>query len=804
MFRNYLTVVLRNFARHKLYSFINIAGLTVGLACAIFIALFIRDELSYDKWVPGSENVYRVDIGFMLPGHDIERAGNSIFVLGPAMKAQIPEVTAYTHIVTQTVTLKAGDRLFSQDVDVVDPDFFQVIPLPLVAGDPARVFAHPDSIVLSQTEAAKLFGGASAAGKTVVVNGTHPMTVTGILKDLPHNTQLEAYAFFPNTSKADPMEEFYKKHWESIGPYLYVKLVPGSDPDRVLAMARHIIDSNVDAKKDFGADIPGSEVMQPHLTPFVQAHLSDYIGSMTPGGSWTEVYGFAAIAGLILLIACFNFTNLATARATMRAREVSLRKVVGAKRRQLITQFLGESVLTALLALILALALVEMLLPIYDGFLGRPIAFSYLRDWQLTLTIIAVTALAGVLAGLYPAFVLSAFRPAATLRSDKQGLSGSGVLRTGLVVLQFAISIGLGIAAMVVFAQIRYARQMDLGFNRSNIVVIRNVSDLPKTAREDFARVVATEPSVAGAALSRSTPFDGMTNLNSVTLPGSPQVLEVRSWEADPNYPQVYRLKLLAGRFLSRDRARDVFRYNDDLPANVVVSEAAARRFGYTPQQAIGKTLHEGHKVLTIVGVVTNQYLNGPQADVQPIVFEYDDLMDELSVRVRPGRVQEALAAIDSDWRRFAPNVAIDRHFLDEPFDRMFKADIQRGRIFAVFVGIAIFIACLGLFGLAAFMAERRTKEIGIRKAFGARTPDIVRLLLWQFSIPVLIANAIAWPVAWYYLHGWLESYAYRITLSPIYFVAAGFVALLIAWATVIVHAVRVARANPVHALHHE
>ncbi|MDE2466622.1 MAG: ABC transporter permease [Alphaproteobacteria bacterium] len=804
MFRNYLMVALRNARRNKLYTFITIAGLTVALTCAIFILMFLADELSYDQFIPGMNNVYQVDFAFNLPGHEIQRTGNSMFVLGPTMKAEIPQVAAYTHIDVTHLTLKADDRLFSMAVDVVDPDFFQVIHLPLVAGDASRVFAQPDSIVLSQKTAIKLFGSSSAIGKTVLVNAKHPMTVTGILKDLPHNSQLTADVLLPNTSKADPTPEFSKHHWENISPFLYVRLTPGTSPAHVVTLIRAMLDRHIHAQKDFGADIAGSQLMQPHLTRFTNVHLSSYQGGMTPAGSWAEVYGFAAIAGMILLIAGFNFTNLATARGMLRAREVSLRKVLGGRRSQLIFQFLGESVLTAGVALALSLALIELLTPIFDDFIGRTISLNYLSDWPLTLVIIAAALIAGLLGGVYPAVVLSGYRPAAALRTSRGGQTGSGLLRTALVVMQFAISIGLGIAALVVFAQVRHAREVNLGFSKSHIVVIRNAYAIPKTSRQDFVDTLATDPAISAAARSDSTPFEGNISLETVTVPGSPQKLSVRLWAVGPNYPKVYRTTLLAGRFLSANRAVDVF-HNKASTANIVIDASAAQRFGYTPQEAIGKRLHMDKKVLTIVGVIGIQFLDGPQSQNYPTLFiGGDNSMGEISVRIKQGQTQAALAAIDRDWRRFAPNAAMNRYFLDDPFNRLFKASERRGRMFAVFVGIAIFIACLGLYGLAAYAAQRRTQEIGVRKVFGARTRDLVWLLLWQFSIPVLLANLIAWPVAWYYLSGWLEGFATRIALSPLYFIAAGLVALVIAWSTVSAHALRAARANPVQALHYE
>jgi putative ABC transport system permease protein len=804
VFRNYLIVALRNARRNRLYSFITIAGLTVGLVCAIFILLFISDELSYDRFIPDMGNVYRVDLAFYVPGRAVERGNNSMFALGSTMEAEIPQVVAQTRISNPTVTLKVGNRLFSQDVDVVDPDFFQVIHLPLQDGDPARVLSEPDSIVLSQSEARKLFGTTHALGRTVLVNGTHPMTVTGILIDLPHNSQLKASALFPNTSKADPMTAFYKRHWLSTGPFIYVRLAPGSDPRHVTAMVRKILDNHIDLKKDFGVDLPASRVFRPHLTPFLQGHLSAYGGGMTAGGSWLEIYGFAVIAAMILLIAGFNFTNLATAQAVMRAREVSLRKVLGASRGQLIRQFLGESVLMATGSLVLALAIVELLTPTFDGFLGRPISFQYFANWPLSLIVLGAALLTGALGGIYPAFVLSAFRPAATLRSNTGTHSGSGLLRSAIVILQFAVSIALGIAAIVVYAQIRYVHEVNLGFDRSHIFVVHNLPDIAAAKRRDFARAVAALPSVSGTTLSRNVPFDGEINTDSFTVPGSQQILDVRVWEADPDYPKIYHLKLVAGRFLSFERAQDEWKHGSKLPTNVLVSQAAARLFGFTPENAIGRTIKERSHAETIVGVVENQHLDGPQTQPMPLVFVYDHQMHELSARIKPGQTVAAVQAINHIWRRFAPNSAIRSHFLDAQFDRLFKTDVQRGRMFGVFVVVAILIACLGLYGLAAFAAQRRTKEIGVRKVFGARTRDIVGMLLWQFSLPVLLANLIAWPIAWYYLKDWLEGFAQRIWLNPGYFVGAGLVALVIAWITVIAHARRAAHASPIRALRYE
>jgi putative ABC transport system permease protein len=809
MIWNYVVTAARSLVRHKLYSFINIAGLAVGLACAIFIILFLRDELSYDRWIPGTENLYRVESTFYMPGRDPDFFSVTPWPVTPTMQAEIPEVVAHTHLIPTDFTAEIGDRQFSVTVKVADPNFFQVIPLPLVLGDPATVLKQPESIVLSQATARKFFGTADPVGRTVNLDGKHTLTVTGVLRDLPHNTHLDIDMLIPNTSKADPMSAEGRRLWLNIQGDGYVRLAPNADLAAVRAKLAPMLDRHVDAKKQMNTDVPGHKILELHLTPFRDLHLAPF--GETKLGRWATVYGFAAVAVLIVLIACINYMNLATARAMTRAREVSLRKVMGARRSQLIIQFMGESLLMALVALLFAIAIVQLLTPAFDTLLARPIAYDILRDWPLGLSVLGIALLAGLLGGIYPAFLLSGYRPAARLGPNS---SGSGLLRAALVVLQFAISIGLGIAVIVIFAQISFSRQMNIGFDRHDLLVVNGASRLTPAARDSMAHTLAADPAIAGVAQSGMTPFDGGIIVSNVTVAQTGQKFTVRNLNIDPDFLGVYRIKLLAGRNLSRDRGTDIFNppemANDakraPIAMNILLGAAAARQFGFTPQSALGKTLiRDGLDRMTVVGVVGDVNFDGLQDVMQPIFYYYQPKrLGPLSVRIKPGQTQAALAAVDRTWHRFMPDTAIRRRFQDESFDRFFNADEREGRIFGIFVGIAIFIACLGLFGLASFTAERRTKEIGVRKVFGARTRDIVRLLLWQFSKPVLLANLIAWPVAWYYLQDWLKGYAYRIPLSPLYFIAAGVVALLVAWVTVIFHTVWIARASPIHALRYE
>jgi putative ABC transport system permease protein len=786
MFRNYLTIALRNLIRHKLYSVINIAGLAVGLACVLFIILFARDELSYDKWLPDSSNLYRLELTIHAPSRPPMAFAVIPFPMPAAMHDEIPEVTAMTRLSAEPMTLTAGDRQFPEVVSVVDPNFFQVIKLSLLAGDPATVFRQPESIVLSQSAARRFFGSADPIGRTITdgkgkcADGDTPcrdtmvpLTVTGVMRDLPHNTSLSGDVFIPNTSIASYISDEEKASWFNQNGYGYVTLAAGTAPQTVIAKMASMLDR-------------------------------------APPGSMTTLFGIVAVGGLILLVACFNFMNLSTARAMMRAREISLRKTVGAKRSQLIIQFLGESVLMALLALILALALVEMLLPAFDGFMQRPLSVGFHSGWPVLLLILAVAVIAGLISGSYPALVLSGFRPATVLRTNSSGQGGSGRLRAILVVLQFAVSIGLGIAAAVVFGQIRYARNIDLGFRRDNIVVVGHAGRVFMDGRQSFVQALRANPGILDIALSDRVPFGIGQSNDVIRLPGKPDLILFSKVVIGPEFPSFYGMKLLAGRELSRARALDEINsmsIGDTANSghNVLINDTAAARLGFTPEQAVGQTILYDNYPVIVAGVLADAKFSGAREPVRATFYVYDPKSAaQVSVRLRPDTIPQTLNSIDKAWHTFAPISSVDRHFLDDSFGRLYQEEERLGQMFGMFVGIAIVIACLGLFGLAAFTAGRRTKEIGLRKVFGGRTRDVVKLLLWQFSVPALIANLIAWPLAWYYLDDWLKGFAYRISLSPLYFLGAGAVALLIAWLTVLSHAIRVARATPIGALRYE
>jgi putative ABC transport system permease protein len=826
MWRHYLSIATRGILGHRLYSVINIAGLAVGLTCSIFVILFVRDELSYDKWIPDTGNLYRLELTVEVPNRGPLAMAVIPYPMPTALRDAFPGVTGATPFFLWGTTLTSGDRQFALQLDVVDPGFFDLIRLPLVRGDAASVFRQPDSVVLTRSAARKYFGDADPIGRLLTAaagNCASPgdacpqvsLRVTGVVDDLPHNTQLLGDAFIPTTSLANPVPQSLRQDWFSESGWGYVRLAPGVDPRTAAAALAPVFDRDVTPvlRRYTGLNLLGSHVYKAHLTPFTQVHLdsAQWKFNLTTPGSWATIYGVLIIGTLTLLVACFNFMNLTTARATLRAREIALRKVLGAGRGQLALQFLGEAVLVALISLLLALAIAEVLLPLFDHFLQRPIALHYMTDWRLLLLLTGVAVATGLVSGSYPALVLSGLRPVAGLRAGDGRPLRAGGLRNVLVVLQFAVSVGLGIAAGVVFRQISYARAMELGFKHSDIVVINN-GGLTGEKEESFAKALRADPGVAAVGLSDFVPFQTGQAVSGIQLPGRPGFYTVNTTVIGPDYSLAYGIALVAGRRLSADRGAD--RMNtvgipngDPLNEgrNLLINVAAARQLGLDPQRAVGQTIIYNHSHATIVGVLADAKLLGALEPVAPMIYVYvPSYPMTFSVRLRPGRIPQTLNFIDQTWHAFMPTVAIDRSFLDGSFDQLYGPDEREGAMFGIFVVVAMLIGCLGLYGLAVFTAERRTKEIGIRKVSGAGTHDIVRLMLWRISVPVLIANLVAWPLAYTYLRHWLDNYTYRIALSPVYFLTAGVVALLIAWATVYGNTLRLARTSPVHALRYE
>jgi putative ABC transport system permease protein len=684
------------------------------------------------------------------------------------------------------------------------------------------------SVVLTEKEALRLFGTADALGKTLVRSRQGERTnytVTGVLKDLPRNSHLAFGALFRFDMNVynDIPEDF--KGWGAGGYYHYVRLRPGADAAAINvalpAWEKRIIPPQVvNGKASSRADI-----MDLQLVNVGDIHLAkSQLGAMTPGNDARTIATFSVVAILILAMASINFINLSTARAGQRAREVALRKVLGATRRQLIGQFMGESLILVGIAMLLALTLVELTLPALAEFLDAELRFDYFGEDGYLLPALALVAVVGSVGGLYPAFYLSRFQPAAVLKANKSAADpqGSGSLRNILVVTQFAISIGLIVCTAVVYSQTRFVQTVDLGFERDGLIQIVGASRFHASGNYDaFKREVAAIPGIAGVAGTTLGVAATSQNIQSVQAPGAAEGLNIGSYAVDADFFDTMGMRLLAGRQLGNRYANDrITRAPGDEqvgPAlasrglNIVVNRKAAALLGSAdPGAAVGRQIRmsvdsDDMVPATIVGVVEDTRIRTAREEVEPLLFRYDPSnTGEIVARYRASRPSEVMAGIQRVWTKFLPDVPFEASFAEDLIAELYERERARGAIFAGFSMFAVIISCLGLFGLASFTTERRTKEIGIRKVLGATVRHIVQLLAWQFSKPVILANLIAWPVAWWVMREWLNTFDMRIPLGPTPFVLAGLLALAIAVGTVSGHAFKVARLNPIHALRYE
>lgn len=829
MWRNYVTVGVRALAKNRVYAFINIVGLAIGMAACLLLLLYVRYESSYDADLPQGDRVFQVQTYYQSKTTpDNFQVQLLAYVGKAALLKDFPQIESAVYMGGQNITLlKDGQAAAIDDTHFVDGPFFDTIPLPLLAGDPARALAQPGSAVFSRSEAIKHFGTADILGKTVSLNSngrTGDYRVTGILKDMPKNSHLAinllARADFPSMF-AD--YGGFLSSWGWNDGRVYVKLRPGADAAVINAQL------GAWARRNIPKDPDGTNPADDHSYALVNArdvHLGKAKGgAVTPTNDAKTITTFSVIALLILAMASINFTNLATARASQRAREVALRKVLGATRGQLIGQFLGESVLLAMLAMLFGLAMTELALPWFAKFLDADLRLHYFGENGLVLPIVGLIALVGVAGGLYPALYLSRFQPARVLKANKSAADaeGSGRLRNILVVGQFAISIGLMVCTGVIYAQTVYARSVDPGFKREGLLQLSGVGANQKlTSVESMERQIAALPGVMSVGRTGLGIATGNDSSTGVQVPGRDAPIQIGRYSIDTGFLPTMGVKILAGRVFDANRQMDdsttplpenpeAERAMTARGANVVLNEAGVKRLGFaSPADALGKVLKYGvgekygAMNLTVIGVVADIRFRSVRNPLEPIMFFYERNYPYWMVIRYNGDPAAVRASVEKVWGQFARDVPFDATFSEDTVQKIYRRDDARAQLFAAFSVLAIIVGCLGLFGLAAFTAERRTKEIGIRKVLGARSWDIVRLLVWQFSRPVLIANIIAWPVAWWVMRDWLNGFDARITLGPVPFLAAGALALAIAIATITSHAVRVARANPIKALRYE
>ena len=830
MWRNYWTVAVRALAKSKTYSIINIAGLAIGMAACIMILLYVRYEQSYDRWLPDAENTYQFQAWYPHPdsGEPMFLQMGSYISKG-AIKKDFPQVERVGYALSSSpVILKDGKASSADDYVFTDDDLLKVVKLPLVSG---TTLPAAQTAVVSQSEAIKRFGTDQVLGRTItaVSKGvSRDYKITGVFKDIPKNSHMKLSGILRvdfNNYFADTPEFLTSWGWQS--GYVYLRLRPGTDVRQLEAAIPAWKKRNIPDEFNNGVRTNPGDEEEFHFVNVRDIHLGKAQGAaMTPGNDRRTIATFAIIAVLILGMAVVNFTNLATARASQRAREVALRKVLGATRRQLVVQFVAESILISAVAMLLGLALVELLAKPFAAFLDASLALDYLGRDGILLPAIGLTLLVGILSGLYPAFFLSRFQPAQVLKANRSAAEtpGSGRLRQALVVLQFAVSIGLIICTAVVYSQTVYARTVDPGYKRDHILQVDNIGRRQLSGRGEM--IVEQMRKVPGVVAVGRTELGVATNDNrntGVVLPGASKTIELGNYEVDAGFFDAMGLKLVAGRWFDPNRPMDdqTVPATPDLAAeramaargvNVVINELAAKRLGYTsPQDAIGKTFRSelyskgtGTANITVIGVIGDTRPRSARDQIQPMMLrETREGPGWMIVRYR-GDPLAVRSAVEEKWKELASDVPFDAKFSEDIVRELYQADRSRAQIFAAFALLAVIIGCLGLFGLAAFTAERRTKEIGIRKVLGARTRDIVQLLVWQFSRPVIIANIIAWPAAWWLMRDWLNGFDQRIPLTPLPFALAAAIALGIAIATVVGHAIRVAQANPIHALRYE
>ncbi|WP_166037268.1 ABC transporter permease [Sphingosinicella sp. YJ22] len=834
MWRNYAIVGLRALAKNRTYAFINIFGLAIGLAACLMLLLYVRYERSYDSWLPNAENVYQIQSSFRDPNTGEEGLLQmSPYVAGRTMAADFPQIDkkVYALSASPVVSLN-GEALPTEHVVYVDGNLFDILQVPFVQGDPRRALNDAGSVVLSETEARRYFGESNPIGRTLTLIARGQSTdhrVTGVMRDLPRNSHQRldmVVRFDPQTYFAETPD--FLTQWGANSGWTYVTLRPGTDPAAINDNLGPWEERNIPDQQFGDQMLNQGDFADWRLVNVRDIHLgTSQGGAVTAGNDERTILTFTVVAFLILGMACINFTNLATARASARAREVALRKVLGASRSQLMTQFLMESVLVAGFAMLLALAMAELLLPALGRFLDADLAMTYVGADGMLLPIVLLTVLVGAAGGVYPAIYLSRFQPAQVLKANKSTAeaSGSGVLRSALVIGQFAVSIGLIICTAVVYGQTVYARTADPGFQREGLLQVEGLNRRQIIDRsEAIAREIARVPGVRSVART-GIGIDPQNQVGTVIqVPGRHIPVGMGSYLVDESFFRTLGAPILAGRELSANREMDVvplplFPTPEQERAfaargiNVVINERAARDLGFSnPSEAVGAQLRmglvrpeNGLVPITIVGLVKDTRLRSIREPLEPIAFALGTSgFTTLVVRYEDPEPNAVRERVEQVWRRLAPDVPFEAEFSDDIVAELYQGEEARARVFAGFAALAVIVACLGLFGLAAFTAERRTKEIGIRKVLGARTRDIVRLLAWQFSKPVIIANLIAWPTAWWAMRDWLNTFDTRVDLGVTPFLLAGLLALAIAIGTIAGHALRVARANPIHALRYE
>ncbi len=816
MLRNYLKIAIRKLLKYKAYTFINILGLAIGMACCILILLYIQDELSYDGFHENADRIFRVSRQWFNPdGTSSLHLGHVAPPIAPLLKNDFPDIILAARLIGGGTTLVRYEARYFEEARFyfADPEIFDVFTLPFVKGDPKTALLDPNSVVITEEMATKYFGNVDPINQVINIDGETDLKVTGVMKNIPRNSHF--HVDFLGAMKL--LEQFFgadvfQYNWGSNNYATYLLLPKDYDRQQLEAQFPAFLDRHLTAayQRETGQPPPQqpSQGNRLHLWPLTDIHLYSHLDSeIEPNGDIKNVYIFSSVAFFILLIACINFMNLATARSANRAREVGLRKVVGADRLRLVNQFLGESIVLAFISLLVAILFVEISLPTFNSFVGKELGLSASRNLAASLALAGIAVLVGILAGSYPAFFLSRFQPAVVLKGKSNSQAGHAALRKGLVVFQFAISIILIISVGVVNSQLEFCRTKNLGLNKEHVIILPSSEQMIQKF-SDFKNRLRQHPNIIGVTASKRVPSARLLDSSGARMSdganSEPIHFRIANVRVDHDFIPTYGMEIMAGRNFSTE-------FPTDSTQAFILNETAVKQLGWrSPQDAIGKPFGYGNRDGRIIGVVKDFHYESLHVPIAPVVmYIVPPSFNSISVRIRPEQTQDmasTLSFLEKVWQEYRPNFPFTYSFLDDRYEQLYQSEHKLGQMFSAFSALAVFIGCLGLFGLASYTAEQRTKEIGIRKVLGASVSSVVLLLTKDFTKLVGVSTPLSWFIAYYAMNTWLEGFAYRIDLPSQFltFLVAATLALIIAVVTVSVQAVKAALANPVNSLRYE
>jgi putative ABC transport system permease protein len=792
MLKNYFAVAFRNFWKHRAFSAINLLGLSAGMTVCFLIFSYVRFESGYDAFHHNADRIYRVVCDIKTPAETIHADGPA-WPVAPNLEKQFPEIASAVRTVRSSLLVRTGDIKFQEENSLfADPAFFQVFDFPLLKGDPASALKEPFSVVFSESAAKKYFGTANPVGQTVLLaQKAWPVKVTGLMKDLPGNSQLKADMIVSMTTETQHLNAGVEDSWEwsDYHPISFILLKPGTDPRALTRRFPAFMDK-----------MEGAEMRKQQMSSTLSLErLQDVYLYSTRNGNKTlsskNITLFSFIAIIVLLIACINFVNLTTARAADRAKEVGVRKVIGAARAELAWQFIGESIFFCGIAFFITLGLTALLIPEFNQLAGKTISHGVFEHGSYIAVLFGSVLAIGLLAGCYPALVLSSFKPVAVLKARFITGNKGNTLRKVLVLVQFTLSTGFIIATLVVFQQLDFMRAQDLGFDKDQLMIINTEGDPGRLA---FQQSLNGMKGVLSTSLASSVPAtdDYTINCEIENATGNLQPANLDSYFVDWDYVPQYNIKLVAGRAFSRGFATDTTKA-------MLINETAAKMFGYhTPEQAIGRRFKQFDREGKIIGVMKDFHFHSLQQAIRPLAMRIEPQACHLvSVKVAAKDLPATIAAIGDKWKTIIPHRPLLYYFLDESFDKQYRSDERFGKLFGYFTVLAILISCMGLFGLAAHNTMQRTREIAVRKVLGASVQNIVGLLSRDFLLLVVLSFFVASPISWMLMHQWLQGFAYRITIGWTIPLTAGLLAVTIALATISLQSIRAAKANPIKSL---